>query len=130
MFCQRWQRFISQADIRQIEVYGPLGEREDRARADRGGWVSDDIKVLPGEPATLSCPYWGSDGDRTFDILVDDNKPATQTIDGNAPGKLFDVHYKIPEEMSKGKKKATVKFQAQAKGVAGGIFGIAMWKGH
>ena len=24
MFCQRGQHFISQADIRQIEVYGPL----------------------------------------------------------------------------------------------------------
>jgi hypothetical protein len=32
--------------------------------------------------------------------------------------------------MTKGKKKITVKFQAQPNGVAGGIFGIAMLKGH
>jgi len=98
--------------------------------ARNGGWVSYDVKVLPDESAMLLCTYWGSDRRRTFDILIDDKKIATQTVDGNAPGKFFDVEYKIPEEMTNGKNKVTVKFQAQQRGVAGGVFGIAVLKGH
>jgi|GEM_PF-4594267 len=37
-----------------LKIFSTLGEREGRARVARGGWVSDDIKVLPGEPPTLS----------------------------------------------------------------------------
>ena len=38
---------------------------------DPGGWFQYDLKVLAGEPQVLTCTYWGSDGGRTFDILVD-----------------------------------------------------------
>ena len=111
------------------EQYGTYGGKNWRG-ARGGGWFSYDIKVLPEEPMTLLCTYWGSDLRRTFDILVDEKKIATQTVNGNSPGKFFDVQYKIPAELTRGKNKVTIKFQSQPRGVAGGCFGCAMLKGH
>lgn len=108
---------------------GPYGGKVWRD-ARRGGWFSYELKVLPDQPATLMCTYWGSDVRRTFDILVEGQKIATQTLAGKKPGKFYNVEYKIPPELTRGKDKVTVKFQAQAGGVAGGVFGCVMLKGQ
>ena len=108
---------------------GPLGGRHWRD-ARRGGWFSYDLKVLPDQPVTLVCTYWGSDVRKTFDILVDGQKIATQTLSGSKPGAFFDVDYKIPAELTRGKDKVTVKFQAEPGGVAGGVCGCVMLKGQ
>jgi hypothetical protein len=78
----------------------------------------------------LVCTYWGSDVRKTFDILVDGQKIATQTLSGSKPGAFFDVDYKIPAELTRGKDKVTVKFQAEPGGVAGGVCGCVMLKGQ
>ncbi|MST94989.1 MAG: exo-alpha-sialidase [Pedosphaera sp.] len=93
-----------------------------------GGWFSYDLEVLSDQPATLVCTYWGSDRRRAFDILVDGQKIATQTVNRNQPGDFFDVEYKIPVELTRNKEKVTVKFQAEPNGVAGGVFGCVMKK--
>ncbi len=108
---------------------GPYGGKVWRD-ARRGGWFSYDLEVAPGGPATLSCTYWGSDRGRTFDILVDGEKIATQKLDRNLPGKFFDAEYPIPEELTRGKKRVTIKFQAHPGTVAGGVFGCAMLRGR
>jgi len=97
--------------------------------ARRGGWFSYELKVLPDRSVTLMCTYWGSDVRRTFDILVDGQKIATQTLNGKAPGRFYDVQYEIPAELTRDKHKVTVKFQAHPGGVAGGVFGCVMLKG-
>jgi hypothetical protein len=96
--------------------------------AEGGGWFSYDLKVLPDRPMVLLCTYWGSDVGRTFDILINGIKIATQTVNVNYPGDFFDIEYKIPAELTRGKGTATVKFQAAAEGTAGGLFGLAMIK--
>lgn len=95
-----------------------------------GGSFSYDMKVLPDAPMTLVCTYWGSDKRRTFDILVDGKKVATQTVNNNKPNEFFEVEYKIPAELTQKKDKVTVKFQAQPSGVAGGVFGCETKKGQ
>jgi len=94
--------------------------------ARRGGWFSYDLKVLPDRPVTLMCTFWGSDAGRTFDVLVEGEKIATQTLNRNKPGRFFDVEYEVPAELSRGKDKVTVKFQAPPGGVAGGVFGCTI----
>jgi len=106
---------------------GPYGGKVWRD-ARRGGWFSYELKVLPDRPVTLVCTYWGSDVRRTFDILVEGQRIATQTLAGQKPGEFFDVQYEIPAELTRGKDKVTVKLQAQPGGVAGGLFGCAMLK--
>ncbi len=97
--------------------------------ASRGGWFSYALAVLPDVPMTLSCTYWGSDsGARTFDVLVDGEKVATQKLDRDKPDEFFEVEYPIRPELTRGKKQVTVKFQAHPGNMAGGVFGCEMLK--
>ncbi len=91
------------------------------------GW---DLKVLPNTPMTLSVTYWGDDaGARTFDILVNGEKIATQTLNQNKPGQLFDVEYAIPASLTaNAANKVTVRFRAQKGSTAGGVFDCATLK--
>lgn len=104
------------------------GETEQMWRhAVEGGWFSFDVKVMPDQAMALICTYWGSDaGNRTFDILVDGSAVATQSLQSSRPGKFFDVVYLIPEELTRGKQKVAIRFQAHAGNMAGGVFGVRM----
>ena len=103
------------------------GENQGRKwrHARDGGWVSFDLKVLPGEAVSLVCTYWGGEtGPRTFDILVDGVRVATQSLQQNRPGQFFDVTYPLPEELTRGKDKITLRFQARPGNTAGGLYGL------
>jgi len=93
-----------------------------------GGWFSYDMKVTPDQPVCAIVKYWGGDGGRVFDILIDDKKIATQNLNGSRPGEFMDVTYAIPVAMTKGRKKVTIKFQAHKGGTAGGIFACRIIK--
>ena len=93
-----------------------------------GGWFSWHLKVLPNGPQQLRVAYWGSDGGREFDILVDGAKIAVQKLESKCPNKLFDVLYTIPAELLKNRTTVTVRFQAKPNGMAGGVFGCRIVK--
>ena len=72
--------FVQPGETRPERDHNLQGERMDTGEhsgrkwrhARDGGWVSFDLKVLPDQPVSLVCSYWGSEtGPRTFDILVD-----------------------------------------------------------
>jgi DUF1680 family protein len=90
-----------------------------------GGWFSYDVKVLPDKPMALLVTYWGSDGgNRVFDILVDGTELATQRLQNNRPGEFYDELYPIPDLLTMGKNKVTVRFHAHPNAWAGGVFKI------
>ena len=92
-----------------------------------GGWFSYEIKTLPDKPMKLLCNYWGGEGfERKFDILVDGQKIASQDLHDNKPGEFFDVEYPVPTDLTRGKNKVTVRFQAVPHGTAGGVFDLRM----
>ncbi len=94
-----------------------------------GGFLSYSLAVLPDKPTILRCTYWGSEsGPRTFDLLVDGEKIATQTLKQNKPGEFFDVDHELPLELTRGKTKVTVILQAHPGNMAGGLFGLSMLK--
>jgi hypothetical protein len=102
-------------------------DRKSWRHAVDGGWFSWDIKVLGGQPQELRVKYWGGDaGGREFDIFVDDVKLATQKLDNNKPGEFYEEAYPLPAQMTQGKEKVTVKFQAHPGKTAGGVFGCAI----
>lgn len=104
---------------------GDLGGRKWRHAPD-GGWFSYELKVQPDQPMSLAVTYWGSDGGRVFDVLVDGEKIATQRLDNNKPGQFYDEIYPLPENVVRGKQRVTVKFQAHAGSTAGGVFGVRL----
>ncbi len=88
-----------------------------------GGWFSFEMKVMPDAPVKLICTYWGSDGPgRDFDILVDDQRIATEHLNQNHPGRFFTMMYDIPEQLTKGKSEVTIKFKAHPWRSAGGVY--------
>jgi len=93
-----------------------------------GGWFEYRVKILPDIPVKLWCIYWGSDGGRTFDILVDGRQIATQKLNNDRLGEFFDVVYDVPAELTKGKTSVIVRFAGHQGSIAGGVFGFAMVK--
>jgi hypothetical protein len=83
-----------------------------KIREIRDGWFSYEMKVLPDRPMVVAFTYLGTEGrQRTFDILVDGVKVATKTAEYH-PTELLDAEYAIPPELTRGKQKVTVRFQA------------------
>ncbi len=97
--------------------------------ASEGGWFSFDVQVAAGQAQSLVCTFWGSDaGNRVFDILVDGQKIATQTLENNKPGQFYEVTFPIPTDFIQGKAKATIRFQAHPGKMAGGLYGARILK--
>lgn len=98
-------------------------------RESRGGWFSFDMKVNPDSPNSLVVDYWGGfPGSKTFDIEVNDKVIATENISNKKDGEFIDVTYEIPEELTAGKFKVTVKFRAHEGHTAGPLYGIRIIK--
>jgi DUF1680 family protein len=97
--------------------------------ATEGGWFSYDMKVIPDQPVSLVCTYWGSDvGGHVFDILVDGEKITTQNLENNKPGEFYDETYALSEKLTHSKTKITVRFQGHPDRTAGGLFGARIIK--
>jgi len=89
-----------------------------------GGWFSFEMRVDPQAPMTLVCTYWGDDsGPRNFDILVDGEKIATQSLNRLKPNRFVDVAYEVPPALTRDKAQVTVRLTAHPGQIAGGIFG-------
>ena len=79
--------------------------------SERGGWLSFEMKVMSNEPMALVLEYWGGyTGSKTFDILVEGQKIATENISGKKDGEFINVQYDIPENLTSNKNKVTIKF--------------------
>lgn len=90
------------------------------------GWYSYKMKVDPNLPCDVVLTLWGSDGGgrRNFDLYVDGNKFATESVDNRFPYEYYDSRHDIPFQHTKGKTEVTIRLQAHPDNNAGGIFGI------
>lgn len=95
----------------------------------KGGSFSYMMQVLPDQAMTLDCRYWGGEKKgHLFDIAVDNQIIATQNLTGIAPGHFVDMEYKIPANLTRGKTRVKVEFQAHTTTMAGGLYGCQMLK--
>jgi hypothetical protein len=107
------------------EKTSPGSFKERANRESRGGWFSFDLKVIPDAANAIVIDYWGGfPGAKTFDILVNSKVIATENITNKKEGQFFSIQYDIPEEISRGRFKITVKFRAHPGNMAGPVFGI------
>jgi DUF1680 family protein len=92
--------------------------------AGRGGFVSYRLKVQTDQPVTLLCTYRGSEGQRrAFDVLVDDQKVATEALEYH-PTELLDREYNVPADLTRGKSTITVKLVPHDNARTGGVVEI------
>ena len=70
------------------------------------------------------CAYRGSEGRRrAFDILVDGQQVASESLEYH-PTEQLDRDYSLPEALTRGKDRVTVRFQAQPQATAGAVIEI------
>ena len=93
-----------------------------------GGYFSYNLKTIRETTISLMVRYWGNEnGNRTFDILIDDVRLATENISGKWNVSEFrNVEYEISNSMVEGKEQIRVKFQAPSSGYAGGVFFVRL----
>ena len=91
--------------------------------ADRGGWFSFDMKTSDEESQQLVFEYYGGfPGGKTFDILVNGQKIATENVSNVKPGEFFFAYYDLPNGLLIGKEKITVKLIPHEGHRAGPLF--------
>ena len=96
-------------------------------RAGRRGtkWFSYDLPVDAASPNTLVVTYHTDHRRmRTFEILVDGQRIAEQTLAESSEPRFVDVEYQLPPALVGGKQKVTVRFQATNGNEIAGVFGV------
>lgn len=105
---------------------GPHGRRW--RHAPDGGWFSYEMKLpQAGTKAAIYAVYWGQDGGREFDILVDGVVIATEKLPGGKED-YYGVEYPLPNSALASKEKVTVRFQPRPGSTAGGVFDVRILK--
>jgi DUF1680 family protein len=95
-----------------------------KTREARGGWFSYELKIAGDAPVAIVATYRGSEGRRrVFDVLVDDQKIATESLEYH-PAEELDKEYRIPAAITRGKDRVTVKFQSQPDTTAGALIEV------
>lgn len=93
--------------------------------ADRGGWFSFRMGVNAGLPMALVFEYWGGfPGSRTFDILVNDTKIATENLSNVKPGEFFYKTYELPDQLTVNGGRISVKVVPVEGHRAGPVFSV------
>ena len=96
--------------------------------ARNGGYFSYNLATNGETGLYLMVRYWGNEtGNRTFDILIDEDVLKTVNISGVWNVLDFkNIEYRIPSSRLRGKDSIRVKFQARSDGYAGGVFYIRL----
>ena len=90
-------------------------------------WFSFDLPVDPAHPMKLIVTYSNRENAaRHFDLLVDGQRIAQQTVEAGTPVKFNDVEYALPADLVKGRQKVTVRFQAAEGSEIAAVFGLRM----
>ncbi|MXP27053.1 glycoside hydrolase family 127 protein [Altererythrobacter indicus] len=111
-----------ESDISYPVTYRGRNGRDARS----GGYFEFDMKSREGS-LILQATYWGDERKRTFDIMVDGVKLATQTLEQDHPGEFFTVEYPVPAALTLGKSKLRIRFQPHDRNTAGPVFGAVLF---
>ena len=95
-------------------------------------WFSYDLPVEPSHPMVLITTYFSGDRRGTpadFGIQVDGRTISDQHLGLSDPHRFFDLEYRLPEDLVRGKSKVTVRFQAKQGSQIATVFGLRMIRG-
>ena len=114
-------------DDRAAHAYssnGATGTARGRIWADGSGTtgLSFTMKVSPTDDNSLMLYYWGDEVDlRSFNILVDRKKIASERLLHNKPGYYYNQVYAIPHDLTAGKEQVRVQLSSSSGTKVGGI---------
>ncbi len=93
-----------------------------------GATVTYELSTNDETDMSLWVRYWGNETSctRTFNILVDGEKVATESIANKwKKNEFVNVEYVLPNALVAGKKIITVKFETTT-GMVGGLYGVRL----
>jgi hypothetical protein len=95
-----------------------------------GEWFQYSLATRGEKAVELSVTYWGGDQGRTFDILANGERLATETLNNNQPGQFFEKRYRIPEAVlaKTANGRVIIRFAAKPGALAGGVFDVRLMK--
>lgn len=114
--------------MKQRNTFSGTFKEEQWRDARAGGFFQYEMKTDGREDLSLMVRYWGNEnGNRTFDIMVDDRLLAAENIVNKwNKNEFVDVEYKIPVEILKSQNRITVKFAGKERNNAGRIFHVRL----
>ena len=86
------------------------------------GWFSYDLAVTDSAENYLQVKYYSGDAGRSFKIYAENEILADVTLENPNPNGFYDMYYRLPQKLTEGKTKITVRFTAGNNSCAGGIF--------
>jgi hypothetical protein len=123
--------FVQPGDAAREKAFNQQGEETTIIRADnRAGrrgtkWFSYDVPVEPSAANVLVVTYQMDNRRvRTFDLFVDGQRLASQTLDANGESRFFDVEYPLSPALVAAKPRVSVRFEATNGNEIGAVFGI------
>lgn len=109
--------------------HSATGSFNDRHWRDAKGWFSYKLTDKEKKADRLQVTYSGRDKDRRFTILVNNQPVQEVTLTGNNDNAFYTVDYPLPPALvQQGNGTLTVKFQAAAGSVAGGVYEVRLLK--
>jgi len=110
------------------ESHSFIGKSANESRwrdARDGGWFSYQVKVIPERAQTLRLAFWGREkGDRSFDVLVDDEVIASTTLSDTGPDDFMNTDLALSKKLLRGKSEISVKLHAKPGNTAGGLLDL------
>ena len=123
--------FVPAGDPKAEKSFNQQGEETTIVRAEgRPGrraakWFSYDVPVDASQPMTLVVTY-NSDNRRarSFEIHAEGQRIGDQAFAQSSVSRFFEVEYPLPAEMTRGKQKVTIKFQATGGNEVAPVFAV------
>ena len=96
----------------------------------RGDWFQYFLSPRGEKAVDLAVTYWGGDTGCSYDILVNGELLATETVDNSKPGQYFEKRYSLPAKVLSGEAngRVTIKFSAKPGATAGGVYDVRLMK--
>jgi DUF1680 family protein len=95
-----------------------------------GEWFQYVLSTRGEKSVELAVTYWGGDAGRKFDILVNGEPLATETLDSPQPNQFLEKHYSIPAKILSDATngRVIIKFSAKPGASAGGVYDVRLIK--
>ena len=112
-----------------------VGEKSDTGlrngrRWRQGDWFQYGLNTRGEKRVELAVTYWGGDVGRAYDIFVNGELLATETVDHSNPNRYFEKRYTLPEKsLSNGTNGlVSIKFSAKRGATGGGVYDVRLMK--